>query len=325
MLVGIFKNNNSGSYILLAVLGILLWSNAFIAPPEIVVQHSMPLYEVLISPLLKYQYLCSALGLLLLLLEAFLLNQITNKNETLSKLSFIPALLYIILMSADNSMLTLHPSLVANMLLLLSFYSFTDSYRKDAAFSNVFDVGALFAIATLFYAPFVILFPVLAIGLFAFRPFNWREWTICMIGIIIPYLFTITIYFWNDNLHYLITDKIMYTPSGVTPVYSSSFYSVVAIVIIILLLSLGNLVKNLSGASQKKIKSTQFLIWVAVFSLISLNKATTIDYHSFSLFIIPASVFCGEYLLCAKKKWWAEFLFALLFISLIINLISVYF
>jgi hypothetical protein len=326
MLIGLFKNNNSGNYIILSALGLILWLNGFISPQFIEAKHPMPLYELLILPVLKYPYLSTSIGFLLMLLSGFLLNQITNKNETLSKPGFIVALLYIVLMSADNSMHTLHPALIANVLLIFSFYSFTESYRKDSAFSNVFDVGALFSIATLFYAPFILLFPVLAIGLFAFRPFNWREWTICLIGISVPYLFTWAVYFWNDQITYFISDKIMFDyPAKRIISYSSSFYSIVGILLFVLILSLGNLIKNLSGVSQKKIKSIQFLVWVAVFSAISVNKAEFIDYRSFSLFIIPATAFSGEYFLTAKKTWWSEFLFGLLFASLIINLISTYF
>ena len=45
----------------------------------------------------------------------------------------------------DNSLLTLHPMLVCNAFVLLFFNEFTESYRKDAVFANMFNSGAFFS------------------------------------------------------------------------------------------------------------------------------------------------------------------------------------
>jgi len=324
MLIQFFKNNNPSAFISLSLLALVLWVNGFVLHQNIEAEQQISLF----APFNFHFYppfVSVLLALLLVLGEAFLLNFLVNKYEILSKPSFLPALLYIILMSMDNSMFTLHAAIVANFLILLIIYVFMESYRKEAAFSNAFDVGALYSIASLFYSPIITLLPVLGIGLFILRPFNWREWIICFIGICIPYLFIIAYYFLNGELNYFFSKPFFYlAPTSLTH-YSSSLLTVFSIVFLILLLSLGKVANNIRGGSQKKSKGTLLFIWITLFSLLSLYMVPSLSCNYFSLLIIPVSFFCAEYLSGVRKKWWSEFLFAILFISIIVNLMSVYF
>jgi hypothetical protein len=323
MLVQFFKNNNPSSFILVSLLAMLLWVNGFVLLPSVEVSDQMYLFGLFNNFHFHPSFLNTLIALLLVLGEAFLLNFMVNKYEILSKSSFLPALFYIILMSMDSGMLLFYPSIISNFLILLIIYVLLESYRKDIAFSNAFDAGALCSTATLFYPPTIILFPVLGIGLFILRPFNWREWVICLIGICAPYLFVFCYYFWTDQLHYFWNYPFFRTTTYVN--YSSSLLTVFSIVILIILLSISKLTNNLRGGSQKKSKGTLFLIWLAVLSALSLYWAPSVSCCYLSLFIIPVSVFCAEYIASVKKKWWGEFLFAILFISIIVNLMSVYF
>ena len=160
----------------------------------------MPLYEILAKPLNNFHYLATLIAFILIVCEAFLLNYIVNENEILTKPSFLPALFYIVFMSNDSTLLMLHPLLFANFFLLLAINKIISSYRKDNAFSNAFDAGILLSLSTLFYFPCIVFLPILGIGFILFRPFNWREWIISFIGILLPYSFVFTYYFWNNLL-----------------------------------------------------------------------------------------------------------------------------
>jgi len=325
MLIQFFKNNNPSTFIFLSLLALVLWVNGFVLHSNTELQEQVSLFNLFNNFHFFASFIKPLLALLFILGEAFLLNFLVNKYDVLSKPSFLPALLYIILMSMDNSMLTLHASIIANFLILLIVYVFMESYRKEVAFSNAFDAGALYSIATLFYSPIIVLLPILGIGLFILRPFNWREWIICLIGICVPYLFVIAYYFLTDRFDYFLNNAFFhFTPTSFTT-YSSALLSVFSIVFLIILLSLGKLANNIRGGSQKKSKSTILFLWITVFSLLSLYITPSLSCNYFSVLIIPVSVFCAEYLSSVKKRWWGEFLFAILFISVIVNLMSVYF
>jgi hypothetical protein len=325
MLIQFFKNNNPFAFIFLPLLTLVLWINGFVLPQNTQTKELIPLFDFFGKIPFYTSFILPFLALVFVLIEAFLLNFIANKYEILPKSSFLPALLYIILMSIDNSMLTLRAPVIANFLILLIVLVFLESYRKDSAFSNAFDVGALSSIATLFYPPTIVLLPILGIGLLVMRPFNWRDWIICLIGIFTPYLFVCAYYFLNGQLESLGIISFFYSNFSHPINPSSALISIFGIVSLIILLSLGDVSNNLRGGSQKKSKSTLLFIWIALFSPFSLYMLSSISFSSFSLFIIPASIFCALYLSNVKKKWWGEFLFAILFISVIVNLMSVYF
>lgn len=321
MFIQFFKNNNPASYILLPVFALVLWIPGFFLDHTIVFQNSMPLYEMLARPFAGIPFLATILAFLLIVAEAFILNYIVNENEVLSSPSFLPALFYIVYMSNSKEKLMLHPLLFANFFMLLAIYKLVSSYRKNTAFSQAFDAGLLFSIATLFYLPSFVFLPLLGIGLFIFRPFNWREWVISFFGVLVPFAFVITYYFWYDSLDDLLFDKIFYSIFKDQPKlsYPSSFYFMTGFGWFIVALSIGKLFSRLTGVSQKTKKGILLFIWFFALGIVSVIVAPEISTKYLSFLAISAAVFCANYFLRIKKQWWGESLFILLLVAIFIN------
>jgi Family of unknown function (DUF6427) len=321
MFIQFFKNNSPASYILLPLFALVLWLPGFFSAQNMVVQNSMPLYEVLENSFAGIPVIATILAFILIVLEAFLLNYIINENEVLSSPTFLPALFYIVYMSNDNAKLLLNPMIFANLFILLALFKLVSSYRKNIAFSHAFDAGLLFSIATLFYLPSIVFLPILGVGLLIFRPFNWREWVISFFGVLVPILFVLMYYFWYDLMEYLVYDKLFYSIFREQPKieYPVSYYFMIGVGWFIAMLSLGKLFKRLTGASQKTKKGILLFIWVFVFAVISVLIAPGISTKYLSFLAIPASVFCANYMLRIKKQWWGEFLFLLLLTAITVN------
>ena len=327
MFIRFFKSNNASSFVFLPFIALAIWVFAFIAPSVLPVKHTMPLYELIAGVFTRIPRLNTFIAFILLMGEAFLLNYIVTKNEVLTKQSYLPALFYILFMSNNNAMLTLYPPLFSNLFLLFAFNKLLSSYRKDIAFSQAFDAGLLVSIATLFYFPVVVFLPLLGIGFILLRPFNWREWVISFIGVIIPYLFVITFYFWNDTLDYLWYDKIFFSVLHEKPNldFPKSFYFMLGIGWLIVLFSFGKILGSLNSGAQRSKKGVVLLIWFFIFSGLSVVIAPEISTKYFVPMAIPTSVFCANFFLNIKKQWWAELLFLLLLASVFVNLIGYYF
>src|SRR3954470_8328591 len=207
MFVSFFKSNNASAYIFIPVFALALWVFGFIHPVTIpAVKHAMPFYELLAGPV-SNTWVNIILSLLIIIAEAFFLNYIVNENEILTRPSFLPAVLYIIFMSSNKAMFILHPLVFGNFFLMVAIHRLLNSYRKEKAFSHFFDAGFLISIASLFYFPYIVFFPILAAALVVLRPFNWREWIISLAGIIVPYILVATIYYLRNTLDYLLYDK----------------------------------------------------------------------------------------------------------------------
>ncbi len=327
MFIQFFKSNNPSAFVFLPLIAIAIWAFGFMEASVFPVEHAMPLYGLLAGIVENIPWLGNFIALILIIGEALLLNYIVNENEVLTKQSFLPALFYIIFMSNNNYVLVLYPLIFANLFLLFAINKLLNSYRKDNAFSQAFDAGLLISIATLFYFPYAVLFPLLGVGLIIMRPFNWREWLISFIGVLVPYIFVITFYFWNDLLDYFFYNKVLYSflspPSQFD--FPKSFYFMIIVSTLILLVSFGKLFSGQTGGSQKSKKSIVLLIWIFVFAGISALIAREIPAKYFSALAIPAAVFSANYFLNIKKQWLGEVLFLLLIGSIIYNLIVHYF
>lgn len=321
MLIRFFKHNNPSSFILLPLFALVLWIIGFFSAQSGGLTYHMPLYETIAKPLNNIHFIGTLIAFLLIISGAFLLNFIVNKYEILTKPSFLPALFYIVFMSMDNVMLTLHPFVFTNIFIMLAVYKLVSSYQKDTAFSNAFDAGILLSVSTLFYFPSIVFIPLLSIGFILFRPFNWREWIISLLGILVPYIFLFSYYFLNDtpdnwrNIIAFFPDL----PEQPKPVISNSFYFMLGICMLIILFSFKKLFVGFNEASQRNKKGISLLLWFSSFALLSLFIAPRVSIQNYSALAIPSSVFCANYFLKIKKQWWGELLFLLLLASIFIH------
>lgn len=323
MIIRLLKSNNASGFIVLPIVVLAIWAFGFIHPQMLSVRHSMPLYELMAAPLISAPRLAIIISILLLTAEVFLLNYIVNENEVLAKKSNLPALFYIVFMSINSSMLILHPMLLSNLFILFALNKIFNSYRKDIAFSQLFDAGFLISIASLFYFPCIVCVPVLGAALVLFRPFHWREWVIAFLGLLLPYIFITVYYFWNDSTEYLFYDKMffpmLFKNAGLHP--SNSFYVLISLCSLIILFAFGSLFNSISSGAQRTKKALVLMIWLFIFSGLSLFLAPQISAKYFSLLAIPAAVICSNYYLRLKRGFLGEILFILLLIALFTNLL----
>ncbi len=321
MLIRFFKNNNPSSFILLPLFALVLWVIGFFAEQSSIVADQMPLYETIAKPLNNYPFIATIIAYLLIISGAFLLNFIVNKYEILTKPSFLPALFYIVFMSMDSTMLTLHPFIFSNIFIMLAIYKLVSSYQKDTAFSNAFDAGILFSLSSLFYFPSIVFIPLLGVGFILFRPFNWREWIISLLGFLVPYIFVFSYYFLKDTSGNWWDIKVFlsHLPDQPKPIISNSFYFMLGVSVLIISLAFMKLFTGFYEASQRNKKGILLLVWLAAFAVISLFIAAQVSIENYSALAIPASVFCANYFLKIKKKWWGELLFILLLASIFIH------
>lgn len=321
MFIQFFKNNNPASYILLPVFALILWISGFFMEQTAIGVTNMPLYEMITRPIASFPFLNVLLAFLLVVGEAFLLNFIVNENQIVKTSTFIPALMYICYMSNDLEKLTLNPTIFANLFILFAIYKLSSSYRKDVAFSEAFDTGFLFSIAFFFYFPTLILLPLIIVGLILFRPFNWREWVISLLGFLLPFIFVVSYYFWFDKLDVLIYEKFFYSilREQQNAHHGAGYYFMIGSGWFIALLAIINLFNRTTGTSQRTKKGISLMIWIFIFSVLSVSIAPEISTKYLSFLAIPVAVFSANYFIKIKKILWAEFMFIVFILSILAN------
>jgi hypothetical protein len=263
----------------------------------------------------------------LILAEAFLLNYIINENEIIERKSFLPALVYIVFMSNFNVMLSLNPILFANLFIIISVNKLINTYRKDSALAEIFDASFYISIASLFYFPTIVLFPIVIVGIIIYRSLNQREILISIFGLILPYCFVITYYFWNDRLMEMYHNFGIYFKFKTLPSFdlSQPGYVLVFLESLIILFSFNKLIGNFINASQRTKKNLLIVIWLMLFAIGSFLFSPDLNMSCFSLLAVPLTVFVANYFLNMKKIWWGEIMFIVLIVSILLNDFSNYF
>lgn len=261
--------------------------------------------HILYQPLqsnLKSIVAITLINTLFLGLGAVLISVYTIRQEVVEKLNYVPSFLYVFFGAITLNHSLLHPSLIANIFILLSLISVTDTYREEHVLSKLFN-GALFtALATFFYLNYFFFVPFYFIALLILRPFNWREWFVTLLGLLAP----VFIYF---CIGYLInipfTNYLSYILNLLTnfqkPLLSEYFYPLFLYLLILILLGAGKHFSRGLGGKIKTQKNLGLMYWLLLLSLINFFSKNNNSYFPLIASIIPMSVLLSDYFYNIKQ------------------------
>jgi putative flippase GtrA len=326
MILRFFRSGFPTQYIVILIIGILLWSHAFFSPPGMPAPDGpVPLYRLLYNLLHGVPLTATIIGFILTLISAYLLNRLLTNNEVVLKNSTLSMLIFIALMSYFPFLLTLHQTGIATFILLMILERIYHSYDKSESPELTYVAGFLTGIASLFYLPFILFFLFLLIAFINFRNIDWHEWVGSFIGLCTPFIFLSVYYFWIDKwmiraVEYKHFFLISFDPA---PFREPGFLILSGIVVVLLLFGL---ITGLSGLSEKTIeirKKTILLIWLIPVMILSIFfSASLLRYHLLISFITLSGLL-SMYLLKIRKTFWPELIFvSILLILLLNNLLS---
>ena len=313
MLIRFFKDNLPFPlYAVLPALTFLLWIPGFLAFKQVEPAYQMPLYNTLSSILFYFPNLAWFLSVGLIYFEAILLNAYVNKFEILTIRSNLPALFFVIITSAFSSFQLFHPVIISNLLLIIAFGRICSIYRQDYVFAYTFDVGALIALASLFYFPAIIFFPVAWFSLAVIRPFIWREYVISLLGMLTPYGLLITYYLFTDKLTYLFKE-VYYIPyldllkfDLGNEKYLYLVFGVLSIIGVPRLISISGLSVV---RTQNLLKVIGFAFFIGICAFVLFRNTFS---YTFMLLAFPLAVLLANYFITVIKQWIAEVVFIIL-------------
>ncbi|MDQ3192833.1 MAG: DUF6427 family protein [Bacteroidota bacterium] len=324
MLISFFKPNQPATLIAaLPILALLLWIPGFIKYPfPITFENTMPLYDGLVYFTSKVPYLSNLISLLLVYIQALFLNKIINDNEMLKPRTNLPALMYIVIMSCITELQMMHPVIFANLFVLFAVQRISKVYLQKTVYSHMFDAGTLIAVASFFYFPAIVFFLFIWGSLIVTRTFIWREYIIALIGLLLPYIFIATFYYWKGQLFNLIQEKFSsdLNPANIVlPELIPTDYALVVSLLILFGLSLLTMFKIISNnvlRIQYLLKGLVLLLFTGIAAILFDNSR---NLQTIALAAIPFAVFTGNYFLHLKRKWLAELILIGLLGFIIVN------
>jgi hypothetical protein len=324
MLVSFFKPNRPVTTLaLLPIITLLLWIPGISKyPMPLAFDHSMPFFDAITLLCNQLPYSAPVLSMVLVYLQALLLNHMVNSNDMLKPKSNLPALVYVLIMSSMIELQTLHPVILSNMFLLLAIGRIYTIYNQKSVFSQAFDAGTLVAIGSFFYFPATAFILFIWLCLLIIRQFIWREYIMALLGMLVPYLFLATWYFWTGEWVEFFTDKISeLEPSNIIfPGMIAADY----VLTIYLLFILGLSLLVMFGMMGKNVVKVQYLLRT-IFALLFVGFLILLfdssrSLHTIALVAIPSSVLIANYFLLLKRTIVAEILFLIMLILIVYNL-----
>jgi len=324
-MITFFKNNKILAPLLVPFIGLFFWWQGFQDPPVIPVKNAMPLFELL-SYISGFSLLSkSIVAFVMLVVCAYYFNYLVDAFGLLKKKSFVPALIFLMLMSSGKSMLSLQPAIPAILCLLIALHKLMLTYRKEIDLSNFFDASFFISLASLFYFPSFMFFPLVWVALIVIRPFVWREWIVAFFGFFLPYIFVFVWYFYFGKVNVLLQDKIFFPEDFefVLPYkWPNSFMVYTSILATYLALSVTYFFIKIPVNTIFTRNLSVIFVWLLILSCLVYLMApySTINYLSF--ISVPISFYLSNLFLETKKTWVNELLFFVLIVGLVINLLE---
>ena len=304
----------------LPVIAIVLWISAFFEPPIITTNYSMPLFDFINKYIGQISFLQTFVALVGTYLQGLLLNRIVNRDQLLNQRSKLVALLFVVLMSCLQPLLSLHPVLFVNLFLILALHRIGSMYLQQNIFSQAFDAGIFIGLASLFYLPSIIFFPFILTSILIIRPFNWREHLIALLGLCVPFAFIYTYFFYFDGLNYFWNEKILH-PIHQQTQHISNFksldYFLVFSLLILLILSIMKIANTLNNSIVKTQSLLLSLLSFFGFAVLTVVLVGTSSIYAYTFLAIPFSIFLANYFLTMKENWLAEIIFGALLIFIL--------
>jgi len=303
MIVGALKNNTQLSVIILLIICLGLWVNTIICSTSYLPDSSYNehiLYYFFFSSKLSF-LATQIIACLVVLAGAFFVNFIAVQQEITFKTNFLPSFFYILFSFSATAKNSLEPLLVANLFVLAALYFLINSYRRDEALPEFFNAGLCMGIASFFYIDYLVIFPILFIALLILRAFNWREWVVVSIGLLVPlFIYMCLCYLGNRDVFtfYNMLKEAIHQLQ--LPVISEFYISFLIITGLLLVFALFYYLGKGFGGKVKTQKIKYIILWLLGLCMLMAFFEPLQDMILLSC-IIPLSIILGDYIAEVKQ------------------------
>lgn len=273
-----------------------------------------PLSKLLLNWLSDNYYIASIISIILIFFQALVVNQIVNELKLFVNNNFVPALLYITIGCLLLPYLPPNPVMLANTFIVLVISGMFRVYGSHQAYAEIFDVGFMIALASLFYLPALSLIILLYIALGILRAYNWREWLVGTFGVVTPYFLLGTYYFLFGQLGTFLESQfgnLFYRP-GIYMSFELPTQVVGGYLMLLLVMALVYMQATYLK-SQIQIRKVLLLLGWAILILslsFTMNQADSVRH--FAIISVPLSVILSYYLLNFGKRRIRELIYLIL-------------
>jgi hypothetical protein len=304
--------------------GIILWLKTIIdsnAPGIYIGDNPTPIYAWIVY-LIGHPGLalvCKILALVLILFQGLLFNGIINQYNLLGIRSYMPGIIFLIIIANFPANQILQPIYFATLIIILTWNLIVNAEIGISSLASYFNASLLLGISTLFYPNSIYFVTVLIASTFLNRVSTLREFAMILIGLFTVWYFYFSIIFIaNNHLNFSgIKFEFNFSVHDFVELKTSQiiFFIYFSILIIISIYQ-----SSISMTNQKIQTRRNFKILLTWFVLGSaMYLFTNSGFELIYLVAIPVSALVSLVFSGSKLKRIKEIAFILLIIITLIN------
>jgi hypothetical protein len=237
-------------------------------------------------------------------------NVMINNRDIFSKRNYIPGLIYALFLNFSFDCCTLSPVLMATTFVLMSFGTLVRQISRLQATDEVFEIGFLIGIATLFYPPACIFIVWATASMVFFSGATLRQHSLSIFGFLFPLLLT-ALFFYLDGTYDAFARNFISSVFQIRQYNLNDFKSL--LLTLLLPFGLGILgflrLVNAVGFNNFQVRCQQIMMLWAITALISIGLMPFLAPMQFIIFVPALSFFTINFFSSFKKQWLAELLF----------------
>ena len=313
-----FRSYHSMVVVTILLAGVMSWLHALgKSEIHISVKYDSFLFQALCGWFVGSQKLYAWLGLILFLLAAMLMTFVNSRLHLIEKISYLPALCYVLLIGGAGEIHLFNPVVIATVLLVFGYVFLAKSFESERLSYSFFTVPFIISVATFFYQYMYLYMLVVWLVIALLRPGYWREWVFSILGFVFPLFFAFSWFFLvHDDytrmglfLDEIFTvQRIMPSMSISTVVFMASCILLVAIIFWYMLRYTG---------SKKVIFRNRYyvLIMIAIVTVALVFVVPDTLPQAWYLLAFPLSFFISNYLATTRSMRWGTIVLSLLFVG----------
>jgi hypothetical protein len=243
-------------------------------------------------------------------------NVMINNRDIFSKRNYIPGLIYALFLNFSFDCCTLSPVLMATTFVLMSFGTLVRQISRLQATDEVFEIGFLIGIATLFYPPAGIFILWATASMVFFSGATLRQHSLSIFGFLFPLSLT-ALFFYLDGTYDAFIRNFVSSVFQIRQYNLNDFKSLLVTLLIPFGLGVLGFLRlvNAVGFNNFQVRCQQIMMLWAITALISIGLMPFLAPMQFIIFVPALAFFTVNFFNSFKKQWLAELLFLGIFIS----------
>lgn len=310
ILLRLLKNNRAGGAVFVILLMLLQLVNSFIHPSSVSDWNTMPFYNLIFEPLHSLPILSAITAFFLIGIMAIMLVRLNVKYFLIDDRSFMPAAIFILLVSSFAPLRQVNPVLVGSLFLLITIVILFNAHEDKPDSLRIFNASLVLGLGSMFYLNLIWFVPLLWLVILIIRPIRWRELVYPIVVYFLLSLFIFTYYWVFRNDLALLTDilaKNLYFPASLA-IYSNSWLIFIGFVLFLMLLASIYLLQRIQGRKIVIRKLYQVFFVIFLYTLLYDLFISKMLVEVIYILAIPVTYLLSNFFHRKRNHWINELL-----------------